>query len=538
LRTTGDPAGAGRLRRALDALSLVRRLVAIDERTTALAAALGAVIVVAAGIPLAAALNIWVDEAFTLHTTGAGVANAFAQAVSFEAQPPLYFMLEAAWRTFDEPSIAFARLPSVLFAAAAVAVIVGAAHRLAPRVPPLAVALVTALNPLVIWAAVEMRDYALVLLFGAAVTWIFFESFLAAQPARRAWIAYVLLAIAGLYTQYYVGFLLVAQAITLLTLQRRAVRSFALAMTVVSVAFVPFLRVALTHVEASGEFVSRLTFLRSVHEIANVVFVFFLPHDISWSGAPKIAGFAIAATLLLGLFAFGRPAIPGILARAVVLQWLTCLVVFTLIFSISGFPIDPVRHLTVVAPSSLLVAYVVFSSLTRRRSLIGTVAIVVYTVFTIATLWTVYRPPLAKWGDWQRVAATVSADDASIPIAVFPAESALPLSRYLPVDAIPIPRPMPFTVDYVRATTLHDESDVAHVLDAVHAASRHLWMVTGDACPSARLGNYNYNCRYLEAYLNRRYRVVRTVVFRGALARLYLRLPRMSSDPQGGRNAN
>ena len=43
-------------------------------------------------IPLAAILNIWIDEAYTLQSTGAGLAHAVQRALNFELQPPLYYV--------------------------------------------------------------------------------------------------------------------------------------------------------------------------------------------------------------------------------------------------------------------------------------------------------------------------------------------------------------------------------------------------------------------------------------------------------------
>ena len=71
---------------------------------------------------LAYRLNIWVDEAFSLHTSGRGVGYALHQALHFELQAPLYFVLLSAWRKIDS-SIFFARLLSVASVALSLKVI-------------------------------------------------------------------------------------------------------------------------------------------------------------------------------------------------------------------------------------------------------------------------------------------------------------------------------------------------------------------------------------------------------------------------------
>jgi hypothetical protein len=520
----GGRAGAGMSGRFHDTARVMQRLcVASAALSVVESAVIGSAIVVVAGVLLAGTLNIWIDEAFTLHTTGAGPQFAWAQSIAFEAQPPLYFVLEALWRTFDETSIGFASLPSIVFAGAAVAFIVCAAARIMPRTPPLAIALVTALNPIVIWAAVEMRVYALVLLAGAALTWAFIEGFIVERPSRHARLWYAIFAVAGLYTQYYVGFVLAAQCITLLAMRRGMLRAFAGPIAFAAIAFAPFAGIAVLHVGASGAMVEHVSLAQAVHQITNTVFVYVLPHEITWSGAAKVAGFGVATLLVAALAIAGRPAVGPGTACVLIVAWLVSLAVFALAFAVCGAPLDIVRHLIVIAPMSLLVSYVLIASMTRRRGLAAGLAALVFAGFTVTQLCTAYHPPIAKRGEWQRVALTLEENDPSVPVAVFPAEFALPLNVYSPRATIPVPRPMPFTLDYVAATTLNSEMDVAHVLDPVRLRADRLWLVTQDACRNPKPHAFDYHCAFLEAYVDRHYRLTRDIEFRGAVARLYVK---------------
>ena len=64
-------------------------------------------------VPLAAILNIWTDEAYTLNTTGKNLSYALVQAINFESQAPLYFILLNIWRSVND-SIFWARLFSII----------------------------------------------------------------------------------------------------------------------------------------------------------------------------------------------------------------------------------------------------------------------------------------------------------------------------------------------------------------------------------------------------------------------------------------
>jgi hypothetical protein len=484
----------------------------------------GAVLVLACGIPLAAILNIWIDEAFTLHTTGDGLGLAWSQARSFEVQPPLYFCIVAGWRLIDESSILFARFPSICFAAAAVAVLVIAAHRFVPRVPPTVVAVAFALNPLVLWAATEMRVYALVLLIGAVLIWSFCQGFLAAAAPRWARPTYTTAAILGLYTQYYIAFFLVATGITLLALRRTALKPFALCAAIVALAFAPFVPTVLAQLHDSGGFVLPSTFAHGAHELANAFYQTVLPH-VLLSGPAKYAGFGLTAILAVAIFAVGRPAFPrDVIASGITIAWLATLVVFSIVFGVTGLPSPVLSHTIVVAPASLLVMLLLIDSITRRRALVGSITAGVYALFTVSMLATVYHPPLAKTGDWRRVAAVIAAGDPATPVAVFPAEFALVLGWYLPRPTVPIPAPIAFTSQYVRDSTLTSVDRVAHALDPVRDRSQRLWVVTAN-CRGPKLKVYDYHCEYLGAYLAEHYRVVKSADFNGSNVRLYERAP-------------
>ena len=470
---------------------------------------------VVVAVPLAAALNIWIDEAYSLHTTGSGVPYAWHESVVFELQPPLYFILLALWRLADESSVVLARAPSIGFAAAGVATIVVAARRLAPKVPPVAVACVTALNPIVVWAAVETRAYALILFLGAFLVVTFVDGFLATERSRRAQAWYVAAGIAGMYTQYYVGFVLLAQAITLVVVRRAALRPFIVCGAVIALAFAPFLPIVALHVRASsGGDVQRVAFTHALHEMANVSFAYLLPHDVGWRGPLKLAGFGLAAILAVSLLWFGRPRIDP-RGRWLILYWLAGCLTFSVFFAVAGEAFDLRRHAIVLAPPVMLAGYAIVSALTRRRQLLGWVAFGVYAVFSAGSFWWLYSPPVSKTGDWRRVAATIAGAGPALPVAVFPSNTEYALDWYLPsARFVPIPGPMPFDADYLRAMTLHDQAQVAAALAPVRTDPE-IWLVSDGSCDGGPK-TYDFHCDDLEDYFARHYLLEGHLRFHGA----------------------
>lgn len=159
-------------------------------------------------VPLCFGLNLWLDEAYTLDTTANGPGRALSQAIRFELQAPLYFVLLSLWRWFGDGYV-WARMFSVCCAGGLVFLAPVLGRRWLPeRVRPW-FPWMMALHPTVIWAAVETRNYALTMLLAGAL--------LAVWPDRRRPEAggktdpkLVGLALSGLYTNYFFGFFLAA----------------------------------------------------------------------------------------------------------------------------------------------------------------------------------------------------------------------------------------------------------------------------------------------------------------------------------------
>jgi len=226
--------------------------VVMEERREALQDRLGVALVAGAYAAvnafLAWRLPLWTDEIYTLHTTAEGPVEAARRALSFELQPPVYFVLEAVWRAFWSGPLE-ARVPSILFGVTTVVVGAALAHRLMPGIRTPWAALLIATNPFVIWAGSEARVYALVMLLGAAICLVFVRVHLEGWNRERPLL--VVLAILALYTQYYLGFLLAAAGASLLLLRRyREAGWYALEMGVVLLLFLPQIGITLQQASA------------------------------------------------------------------------------------------------------------------------------------------------------------------------------------------------------------------------------------------------------------------------------------------------
>lgn len=204
-------------------------------------------------IPLAAVSALGVDEGRSLVISSDSLAETIHRAVVVEHRPPFYFAVLQVWRGVFGDSIFAARMLSVLCAAGAVLALGAVSRRYLPRIHTPRLVAVAALSPFVIWYAVEIHLYALMLLVSALQFITLYDGFLAGEDRvnrdeeirrcrSRVW--YMVLAVIGLYTHFYSGFFLVAAAGSLLGVRRwYSLKVYAIAMVFVGVCFLPMLTV-------------------------------------------------------------------------------------------------------------------------------------------------------------------------------------------------------------------------------------------------------------------------------------------------------
>lgn len=165
--------------------------------------------------------SLWVDEAYSEYTSRLSVVGSAVRALHYELQGPLYFSLLDIWRHINQ-SVMFARALSTLAAVGCVFMMAAIGRRVGlKRWWWLGVA--AACTPGLVWAASELRCYALVT-FLSAVSLYCYVGILTSSTtvARRDAFGYVISAVVGLYTFYYIGFVLAGQWVAAWVARRRA----------------------------------------------------------------------------------------------------------------------------------------------------------------------------------------------------------------------------------------------------------------------------------------------------------------------------
>ena len=172
------------------------------------------------------AQSLWYDEGVSWYLTRMSLPDLTAWTAD-DIQPPLYYYLLWPWARLGGTSEYALRFLSVAFGTLTVALLWATGRWLLGERAAWLGALILTLSPLHVYYAQEARMYTLLTFLGLLSSYLLLRWLEARSPNLRSpfvW-AYVLTAVAALYTHYFAFFLLAAHALYVLTLWLRQFRS-------------------------------------------------------------------------------------------------------------------------------------------------------------------------------------------------------------------------------------------------------------------------------------------------------------------------
>lgn len=186
-----------------------------------LPAAAGAAAVVALGSLAGLGRSFWLDEAFT-YSVASAPTGELVDLVPFNGgNMALYYALMHVWsRVGDQEWLL--RLPSLLFALAALPVFALVARRLVGASAGWVATVLLGVNGSVIFAAQELRSYSLALLLVTA-SWLALARAVE-RPSGWRWAAYAACAALAVWAHLFSVLFVAAQVVSLLFAPRRSVR--------------------------------------------------------------------------------------------------------------------------------------------------------------------------------------------------------------------------------------------------------------------------------------------------------------------------
>jgi hypothetical protein len=482
---------------------------------------------------LAHVLNIGIDDAYALDTTSKDLGYAIHQALHFEIQAPLYFILLSLWRTLDQ-SIFFARLFSIFCISLTLYTVHITAKRYLPQVPASWVTLVVALHPYSLWAGSFIRTYALGILLSVLLMLYFYDGYLSERPRPLARWLYGAVAIAACYTHYFLCFFFIAHGLTLLWLKRRdwSLSYYLLTIATVALCFLPmvvFLPRQLTEVEGDQP-------MRQLSSLGHYtlwgILNYALPtsEEISRMFMAKLIRFSGLFVALLILFRQRRQLFTNPTNVALFILPLSIApILVALLWWADTLSFLSARYFYPLFIPVIFCTFAIATLCQSRwvlRSWFNTLLIFSVAAFTIT------YAPLSIAGDWKQVASyLMRQEQPDQTMLVFPAENVMPLSYYYrglnPLVAIP--RPMGTEVYNIDQVTLRDEAEITTALAA--KPQQTLWVVqavdqkVASPIQTCQPDNSRYNCQILESYIQNHYKVIKQQHFNQAYVRLLERRP-------------
>ena len=401
-------------------------------------------------------LNIWADEASTLYTTEHGFFNAFQNALADEKQAPLYFWILSLWRDIDH-SIFFARFFSILCSLLAVKFFFDLARRLFTRNAALFVTGAFALHPFLIWASLEIRLYSMVVLLAVLLLKFFEDGFLNDGAKKSARALFFLFAVTGLYTNYYIGFLLVGCFIALLVLRRwRPAVNYVLWMALAGVLFLPLLRAIYTQFSTdSTGFHGDHSIGQGLRIIWNFFLTFILPTEIfppeNATTISVVRVWAVRLAIIAAVILLFKTR--KLLDEKILTYGAICFTISVFLFVSYLFLGDiyvQIRHSAVLFAPVILLAGLIFDRVTKlwiNPAAAAAAGLLLLSFFTYS-VYSLY-PNLTKRGDWARVAEFIQANEKP-----GPADSCLYRFRYAcPAILLPGPEQDPARREIFRLGT-------------------------------------------------------------------------------------
>jgi hypothetical protein len=462
---------------------------------------------------LAAVLNIWIDEAYTLDTTGRTLAYAWHRALHFEAQAPGYFLLLNLWHRIID-TVFFARFLSILCTTFTIL----AAHRLSRQffgnqVPPSLLPLFVAAQPLTLYAAVEMRRYALILPLISVLLITFERAFRNSSGSTVVWRAmYSLAALAAVYVDYFSAFVLIAQSFLLLVNRRwRDLGLQAVILLLVAALCLPLLAEIPSQVGVYDdlESSSKGQLSKTARFVSNALDNLLMTQWLHpWNRAAK----------LLLMMAVGY-----VLYRT--LRRMTA-------EPSAATPIDPILLTAVIGACFVAVSFVATPSIIQPKHFM---VLLVPLALVAAGTWTLFRRPvaisvvaglvalnlgasvhdfkhLAKRGDYIRVANFVERhEQPNEPIVVFYAEVALGFQHHYGGmnRLVVLPRPVDYREYDLRQHVLPENDDFWADLQSNLKGSERIWVLTDPfsdpGIGGCGYGDVDFNCGLFEDFLEREY---------------------------------
>lgn len=473
---------------------------------------------------LAYELNIWEDEAYSLHTTSNNLSTVISQSYNFEGQPPCYFLILAIWRHINS-GIFFARLLSLIF--------IGFSSYFFYRIVCFILAsgssrwmlIIFLLNPFTVWAGLEIRLYSLVIFLSTILTYYFFRFYI--ENKNKYLYLFLFISLIGLYTQYFFIFEITALTCSLLIFKGwRIFFKFCLYLIPLGVLFLPNVFYMGQQIEMQSQKIDYSTIGRiSVvwHSVQNLMLALqIVPFDLGIRIGIRIS------FILISMYAYFKVYKKQIIANDPYFKKINIILlsVSVIIFLYNGFvAITGIffqdKYMAIVFPLFILVftLFKGFSSIGRK--LVYSIIAIYYILLLISN----YKHPI-KFYDFKSAGKFVKSIERSKEPVLFYSKSLLPpFTYYYSGSNILVPLPaLKFDYTYYEEN-ITDTVELKKAIEKINPPTKSYILITGSI--KGFKYTFNMNQQMIDECLKGNYKVTLDTSFLGATINHTLRVRRL-----------
>lgn len=460
-------------------------------------------------IPLAYILNIWVDEASTLYNTEHGFIHTFQNVFHTEKQAPLYFLLLSLWRDIDA-SFFFARLFSIFCSCLAIKFFFDLAKQFFNQKQAILITTFFALHPFLIWISLEIRLYTMIVLLSVLLLKFFSEGYV--NLNSRARIAFVITAIIGLYTNYYLGFLLVGGFTGLLFLRRwQSAKTYFWQMFIVGFAILPLLWFIRMQIETNTSGFKEVTSLiDGIKTLWGHCLTIIFPTEILTSDETTKISMVRVWLVRLGILTVIILLIKNKFRNLDDKIWLfgifTAVTLGFMLFAFSFLGVEyiVIRHAAVIFATLVLFIGAVFANFLPIRFWI-----IPAIIFAISFPYSIYMlyPTFAKRGDWIHIARFIEANEKpNQPILTSQAYDAISLPYHYQGKnrILPDERFFEWNLEDSIKSENGYRKQIEFLISQIPPDAEYLWLATRDTCHKKETAP---SCRPLENFVEKNYTI-------------------------------
>src|ERR1035437_6822211 len=433
-------------------------------------------------------INIWEDEVYSLNTTSNNLSNVVSQSYNFEAQPPVYFILLALWRHINT-GICFARGLSLIFIGLSAYFLSKLVSLVSDIESSRWFVIIFLLNPFTVWAALEIRTYAL-LIFLSSISIYYFLNFYASNKNYHLY-SFLIISIIGVYTQYFFVFLIIALAFSLLVFKGwRAFFKLCFYLIPVVLLFLPnllFLPEGLSRQQTNNPDYSVLDGLYKVFQ-----------------SPPKLI-------LALNVVPSGNG-----LKLVIIILYSIVVVITRMVYA------D--KYMAIAFPFFILL----FTLFQVHSSFIRTLIYGTITIFFLSLLIITYIHPI-KIYDFKSVAKYISKiERTGEPILFYRNAMSLPFTYYYKGlnPLVPLPNPVRFDNTYLK--NIKDTLELKRAITGINAKSNSYLIISDDNTDYAY--NVNFNRKMVDDYLIAHYNITLDTLCFGDGPEFFIRIRRLEKS--------